>query len=140
MKELLFEGYTDDRRQQLLEDNCDAIENGSFTKRLTADERNARRKRNAEIDIELAKIDDELKEFKEDIKKRRQPLAAEKEQLLSEIKTNGRFISGKVYKFVDREAKEVGYYGEDGFLIEERRMTNADKQVTMHLSTGTDNE
>lgn len=140
MKQVLFEGYTDEQREQMLEDNCDAIVNEKYTKRFTGTERNERRKRNAEIDLELAIIAEEEKEMKAQIKARKEPLLEEKKKLLEEIKMNGRYVEGRVYKFVDREAKEVGLYDEDCMLIEQRRMTNADKQITIHMSaTGTEN-
>lgn len=138
MKQQLFEGFADEQRIQMLEDNCDAIVTEKFTKRFSGTEKNERRKRNAEIDLELAIISEDEKVMKEQIKQRRQPLMEEKQKLLEEIRANGRFVEGKVYKFIDREAKEVGFYDEDGFLVEQRKMMNSDKQITMHLATGTD--
>lgn len=138
MKQVLFEGYTDEQREQMLEDNCDAIVNEKYTKRFTGTERNERRKRNAEIDLELAIIAEEEKEMKAQIKARKEPLLEEKSKLLEEIKMNGKYVEGRVFKFVDREAKEVGFYDTDGYLVEQRRMTNADKQINLHIpATGT---
>lgn len=114
MKQVLFEGYTDEQREQMLEDNCDAIVNEKYTKRFTGTERNERRKRNAEIDLELAIIAEEEKEMKAQIKARKEPLLEEKSKLLEEIKMNGKYVEGRVFKFVDREAKEVGFYDSDG--------------------------
>lgn len=139
MKQMLFEGFTDEQRIQMLEDNCDAIVNEKYTKRFTGTERNERRKRNAEIDLELAIIAEDEKAMKEQIKERKKPLLEEKAKLLEEIKMNGKYVEGRVFKFIDREAKEVGYYDEDAFLVEQRKMTNADKQISLHLpATGTD--
>ena len=94
MKQILFENFTDEQRIQMLEDNCDAV--------VTEDE----------------------KEFKRQIKERKQPLLDEKQRLLDEIKMNGLYVEGRVFKFIDREAKEVGLYDEDGYLVEQRRMTS----------------
>lgn len=136
---MLFEGFTDEQRIQMLEDNCDAIVNEKYTKRFTGTERNERRKRNAEIDLELAIIAEDEKAMKEQIKERKKPLLEEKAKLLEEIKMNGKYVEGRVFKFIDREAKEVGYYDEDALLVEQRKMTNADKQLSLHLpATGTD--
>lgn len=137
MKQQLFEGFTDEQRIQMLEDNCDAIVTEKFTKRFSGAEKNERRKRNSEIDIELGLISEDEKEMKAQIKARKEPLLEEKARILSELKANGRFVEGKVYKFVDRDNKEVGYYDEDGTLVEQRAMTSSDKQITMHLATGT---
>lgn len=138
MKQILFENYTDEQRIQMLEDNCDAVVTERYTKRFSGTERNERRKRNAEIDLELAVITEDEKEFKRQIKERKQPLLDEKQRLLDEIKMNGRYVEGRVFKFIDREAKEVGLYDEDGYLVEQRRMTPADRQTTLRLAGGSD--
>ena len=139
MDQVLFQGFTDDQREAMLEANADEITKGRYTKRFSGHEKNERRKRNAEIDIELAKINEEYDEVKKEFKERKEPLLDEKKTILEEIKAGGKFVEGKLYKIVDREKKEVGYYDEDGFLVEQRRMTSEDRQASLHIPlTGTD--
>ena len=69
------------------------------------------------------------------------PLVDEKNKLLGEIKADGEYVQGKLYKFVDREEGMVGYYNGDGDLVESRKITSADRQATLNLrsaETGTD--
>lgn len=138
MEKALFQEYPVEQRKQMLEDNADEIVEKSYTRKFNSTERNIRRARNSEIDLELDEIDEELKAFKESIKNKREPLVTEKKRILDEIKSDGEFIKGKVYKMVDAEKREVHFYDEEGNCIESRRMTNEDLQIMMKFAkTGT---
>lgn len=142
MDKELFKGYDAETRRRLLEDNCNAIELKNYTKRFNDAEREFRRKRNTEIDLELGVIKEDEEIFKEQIKARRKPLIDEKQKLLGEIKADGEYVQGQLYKFVDREEGLVGYYNSEGDLVESRKMTSADRQMSLQLraaETGTDN-
>lgn len=141
MDKELFKGYDPETRRRLLEDNCNSIELKNYTKRFNDAEREFRRKRNTEIDLELQVIKEDEDIFKEQVKARRKPLVDEKNKLLGEIKADGEYVQGKLYKFVDREEGMVGYYNGDGDLVESRKITSADRQATLNLrtaETGTD--
>ena len=141
MDKELFKGYDPETRRRLLEDNCNSIELKNYTKRFNDAEREFRRKRNTEIDLELQVIKEDEDIFKEQTKARRKPLVDEKNKLLGESKADGEYVQGKLYKFVDREEGMVGYYNGDGDLVESRKITSADRQATLNLrtaETGTD--
>lgn len=141
MDKELFKGYDPETRRRLLEDNCNSIELKNYTKRFNDAEREFRRKRNTEIDLELQVIKEDEDIFKEQTKARRKPLVDEKNKLLGEIKADGEYVQGKLYKFIDREEGMVGYYNGDGDLVESRKITSADRQATLNLrsaETGTD--
>lgn len=141
MDKELFKGYDPETRRRLLEDNCNSIELKNYTKRFNDAEREFRRKRNTEIDLELQVIKEDEDIYKEQTKARRKPLVDEKNKLLGEIKADGEYVQGKLYKFVDREEGMVGYYNGDGDLVESRKITSADRQATLNLrtaETGTD--
>ena len=138
MEKALFQEYPLEERKQMLEDNADEIVEKSYPRKFNSTERNIRRARNSEIDLELEEIDQKLKQFKEQIKNEREPLVTEKKRILDEIKSDGEFVKGKVYKMVDTEKREVHFYDEEGNCIESRRMTNEDRQIMMKFAkTGT---
>lgn len=110
MEKALFQEYPLEERKQMLEDNADEIVEKSYTRKFNSTERNIRRARNSEIDLELEEIDQKLKQFKEQIKNEREPLVTEKKRILDEIKSDGEFVKGKVYKMVDTEKREVHFY------------------------------
>ena len=138
MEMTLFQNYPPEERKQMLEDNADEVTKGHYTRHFSDVERNQRRTRSCELDILLDDIDDELASFKEVIKARRKPLVEEKNKLKEEIKANGEYVEGTLYKIVDRDEKMVGFYDEEGNCVESRRMTPADRQVAMKFKTGTD--
>ena len=142
MQHQLFagKGYTDEQITQMLEDNCDTIVRDKFLKKFSQGEANQRRKRNAEIDMELGVIKEDEAEMKLQIKNRREPLLQEKAKILEEIKMNGRYVEGRLFKFVDRDTKMVGFYDEDAYLVSSRKMTNEDKQTTLRLAVGAEHE
>ena len=86
MEKALFQEYPVEQRKQMLEDNADEIVEKSYTRKFNSTERNIRRARNSEIDLELDEIDEELKAFKESIKNKREPLVTEKKRILDERK------------------------------------------------------
>lgn len=130
MQQQIFQNYDEDMRRQMLEDNASKVTMGHYTRKFSHGEKQQRQKRNAEIDIQLAEIREELAAFKLQIKNRMDPLQEEKNKLLDEIKSNGQYVEGKLYKIVDRDAKEVGLYDEDGNLVEQRRMTKEDNEIS----------
>lgn len=132
MKQRLFEDYPEEQRIQMLEDNASQVTKGKYTRRLTPAEKNIKRKRVCELDIELNDIEEELKAVREDFKERKTPLINEKSELLSDIKNGGVYVEGNLYKIVDRESKEVGYYNDEGELVEQRKMTKEDLQLSIN--------
>ena len=138
MKTVLFEEYDEEQRRQALEDNCDSITTQSFLKRSTQAEIQMLRKRNSEIDIQLGIITLDEKLMREKIKNRRTPLLKEKDEIITQLKAGGRYVEGKVYKFIDREANQVLFYDDNGNLVEQRRMTAEDRQCCIKFKTGTE--
>lgn len=140
MEKAIFQNYPLEERKQMLEDNADEITEMSYTKKFHSAERNIRRARNSEIDLILEGLDEEMKSLKENIKSRRKPLEEEKKKILDELRSDGEFIRGKVYKMVDIDERMVYFYDEEGNRIDSRRMTNSDRQIAMKFNnakTGT---
>ena len=49
-------------------------------------------------------------------------------KLRDELKAGGDWIKGECYKFVDEEEKMVGFYSPEGYLLEQRTMTQEERQ------------
>ena len=57
-------------------------------------------------------------------------------------KNGGEYVRGECYKFIDQEEERVGWYTPDGYLLEERPITQEERQRTVQMEirrTGTDN-
>lgn len=131
MKQTLFENMPDDQRKQLLEDNAAQITKGKYHRTFTVDEKNQRRKQVCDIDLAILELDEAAAAFRTEMKMRKDPLVDEKKKLLAEIKSNGETVEGNLYKMIDRENREVGFYNEQGMLVEQRRMTKEDNQLSI---------
>lgn len=134
MKNEIFAEYSKEEKIQFLEEGNDGISRERYKRKFQGNERAKLRQRNAEIDLLLGEIDEELAERKAEIKQRRDPLAAEKKKILEDLKQGGVFVEGRLFKIVDRENHEVGFYDEDGMLVEQRGMTPAERQMYIHFN------
>lgn len=108
------------RRIDFLESNCDKIEEKGYMKRFTPEQLAQMKEGLSETDIEINDIEEEKKEVVKDFKARLEPLTDERKRLLKCLKNKAEYVTEKCYKFVDPETREVGYYNQEGDLIESR--------------------
>ena len=45
----------------------------------------------------------------------------EADQILGNLKQGGVYVTGKLYKLIDRDERAVGFYNEDGDLVSQRK-------------------
>lgn len=96
----------------------------------------------SETDIEINDIEEEKKDAMKEFKARLEPLTTERKKTLEGLKKKAEFVTEKCYKFIDQEAREVGYYNANGDLIESRPAYSEEMQGTifqMPRKTGTNN-
>ena len=82
----------------------------------------------SETDIEINDIEEEKTAAMKDFKARLEPLTTERKKTLDGLKKKAEFVTERCFKFIDQEAREVGYYNENGDLIESRRTAKNYKQ------------
>ncbi len=87
--------------------------------------------RRAELSIEMESVKEKAKVAAKGFKEQLKPLKNAFSKLVEEIKNESEKVCEPCYKFVDMEAKEVGYYNECGDLIKERKAVDNDFQQTM---------
>ena len=130
-KEYGKEYETDEERIAFLEDNADSVENKEYFKRFTPQELKEKKDRKIDVDVEVADLDGEKKAKMKEYKDRIDPLAKEGKQLLKCIKKKGQVVSGRLFKFVDNEERMVGFYDEQGDLVESRPAFPDELQTTI---------
>lgn len=118
------------KRVAFLMDNCDAVEEKGYMKPFTPEE--------------LARMKESLSETAamKDFKARLEPLTTERKKTLDGLKKKAEFVTERCFKFIDQEAREVGYYNENGDLIESRPAYSEELQTTLFQigrKTGTNN-
>ncbi len=108
------------RRIDFLESNCDKVEEKGYMKRFTPEQLAQMKENLSETDIQINDVEEEKKEVVKEFKARLDPLSDERKRLLTGLKNKAEYVTEKCYKFVDTDAREVGYYNEEGDLIESR--------------------
>lgn len=121
-------GKTGKELVQFLEDNADAFENQRYMKYHEADEAVELKHQLSDISIQINDIEIEKKEQMEVYKDLLKPLFDKKSSLLTEIKDGAKWIEEGVFKFVDHDTNEVGYYSNQGQLISSRPVRPDEKQ------------
>jgi len=129
MERQLYVDYPQKKRLEMLESNCDAVEEMDYTEILETTELAERKDRLAMRSIEESRILDRKKEALDEFKDLLKPIKEEKTQLLQEIKHGSVSRFGKCYKIV--EGDRVGYYNPVGFLVMERAAKPEERQLTI---------
>ena len=120
------------KRVAFLMDNCDAVEEKGYMKPFTPEELARMKESLSETDIEINDIEEEKTAAMKDFKARLEPLTTERKKTLDGLKKKAEFVTERCFKFIDQEAREVGYYNENGDLIESGRRTA--KNYKQHFS------
>jgi len=130
-------------RRQFLEDNADAVEKKEYMRHFTPEELLKLKEGLSETCISINDIEEELKEVKKEYKERLEPLINRKKEALEGLKKKAELVEEDCYKFIDEETREVGYYNQNGDLIESRPAYSEELQPTIFSvlrKTGTDDK
>lgn len=140
-RELAKEITDESKRISFLSDNCDKIEEKGYMKRFTPEQLSQMKNELSETAIKINDTEIEKKEIVSEFKERLKPLSIEKQRLLSCLKNKAEYVSEKCYKFIDLENREVGYYNQNGDLIEARPAYADELQTNIFQMqrTGTNN-
>ncbi len=131
MKDVMLSETPVEQREQILRDSCDQILERSYTRKFDQAEINEKRADLANVSIQMQELEQELAEYRATIKWKIKPLSERYGKILEELKTGGELIKGDCYKFVDEDEKMVGIYSPEGYKLEERPMTQEERQRTI---------
>lgn len=118
-------------REEFLEANCDSVEEMEYSRRFTGEELSGMKDVLSDVCIQINRIENEKKEAMDGFKERLKPLNDEKKQLLEEIEQQSTLVTEHCYKFIDHEAREVGYYNRLGELVYSRPVQKQEMQKTI---------
>ena len=124
-----------EERKTFLLDNADEVEEKTYLKSFDADAMAERKERLAEVSIKINDLEDDIKSYKEAKKLDLKPLREAKTTLLHDIKFKGEVVTEKCFKFVDRDEGMVGFYNDEGLLIESRPATREESQTNIFSLT-----
>lgn len=140
MKDIMLADTPVEQREEILRNSCDQILERSYTRKFDQEEINERRSELANVIIQIADLEQELAEVRADYKGKIKPMQERVSKLRDELKVGGDWIKGDCFKFVDEEEGMVGIYSPEGYLLEQRPMTQDERQrnVFRALRTGTE--
>jgi hypothetical protein len=143
MKDIMLADTPIEQREQILRDSCDQIVERSYTQKFDQEEINERRADLVSASIRVADLEQELAEIRADYKGKIKPLQERISKLRDELKAGGEYVKGDCFKFVDEDEKMVGFYTPTGYLLEQRAMTQEERQRNVFRAirnekTGTD--
>lgn len=107
-------------RRSFLADNCDKMEEKGYMKPFTQDELLQMKEELSEVAININDIAEEKKDAMAEFKARLKPLDIRKKEILSGLKNKSEYVNETCFKFIDADAREVGYYNSEGVLVESR--------------------
>ena len=119
-RELAKEIQDKNARIVFLTDNCDKAEKKSYMRPFTADELLSMKEELSENAIRIDDIETEKKDAIAEFRERLKLPLLRKSELLTGIKSKSELVTEECYKFIDLESREVGYYNQNGDLIEQR--------------------
>lgn len=123
-----------------LQANADDAEDRTYYVPLSEEEIIELKDKFANLSIKLAKIEERKKMAMDEFKLEMAPLVEEKGIILNEIKMGAREEEGIVFKFVDYDQAMVGFYNQQGILVDSRpAMQDERRQLTISSArrTGT---
>lgn len=127
-----------DRRISFLKDNCEKVEQKGYMKRFTSEQLAQMKEQLSEVAIKIDDVETEKKVVMDGFKEQLKPLNEERATILQGLRNKAEHVTELCYKFVDLENREVGYYNEDGDLIESRPAYADELQINMfQTKTGT---
>lgn len=130
-------------RSQYLRDNCDAVEEITYSKSFSTEELAEQRESLTDLSIKIADIEAELDEAKKQYKEMLKPLYKDKAVAIENLKKKAQVVTEECCKFFDEETKMIGYYNNEGKLVNSRPAFPNEMQGNLFRinvpKTGTDN-
>ena len=132
MQKVLGQDIKDsEARKDFLIDNCDGVEEMDYHKSFDPDYLEKMKTEFANKHIRIAYLEEQIADFKEEINKELKPLKEEVKLLREDLKSKGRTVHEKVFRFLDEEDRMVGFYNEEGILVSSRPARRDELQKTV---------
>ena len=122
-----------EERASFLEDNCDAVEEVTYSRAFEPEELALKREQLTDASIKIADIEEEKKEVMDGFKERLKPLQERKADAIKAKHNKYKTVTEKCYKFLDEETKMVGFYNKEGNLVSSRPAFQRELQKTIQM-------
>ena len=122
-----------EERASFLEDNCDAVEEVTYSRAFEPEELALKREQLTDASIKIADIEEEKKEVMDGFKERLKPLQERKADAIKALRDKSQTVTEKCYKFLDEETKMVGFFNKEGNLVSSRPAFQRELQKTIQM-------
>ncbi len=122
-----------EERASFLEDNCDAVEEVTYSRAFEPEELALKREQLTDASIKIADIEEEKKEVMDGFKVRLKPLQEQKADAIKALRDKSQTVTEKCYKFLDEDTKMVGFYNKEGNLVSSRPAFQRELQKTIQM-------
>lgn len=122
-----------EERASFLEDNCDAVEEVTYSRAFEPEELALKREQLTDASIKIADIEEEKKEVMDGFKERLKPLKEQQGEAIKALRDKSQTVTEKCYKFLDEETKMVGFYNKEGNLVSSRPAFQKELQKTIQM-------
>lgn len=139
MDDRILQNHTAAERSQILRDTSEGIEELTYFEEAPAEVIEHARIEVSNDMIKLGVFEDQLKEFKREHKLKTTPLKETVKTNLEIIATGGKQVTKEVFILRDDENQMLGFYSEDGKLVQSRKMLPHERQTSLltPVRTGT---
>jgi len=131
MEQFLYQDLPVEQRESRLEAISEGVETKEYAVFLSPEEQQSRQAELSRLIMQEERIADEKKEIVDEFKDRLKPVVSARKDLIGELKNGSRIEEGKVFKVLDEENKQVGFYNNRGQLVQQRPMTYDDRQLSI---------
>ena len=131
MEKQLFADYAVEQRKTFLQDNADAVELTSYTRRFSYEELAEFKDKLSTVAIDMNSVAIDKKEAMDDFKLQLKPLTDEHKDLLEKIHNKAELVEEDCFKMISHDEGMVGFYNQIGELVYSRPILPQEKQSTI---------
>lgn len=112
-----------EQRKNFLCDNADEVVEMDYHKRFESEELARKKTELSETCIRINDLEEDIKDYRANINLELKPLKETRQALLADIKSKGRMVKEKCYKFIEKDEKMACFYNGEGILVSTRPAT-----------------
>ena len=133
MDKKIFQNLSKEERLDNFQANAEGVEEKTYYEEIDKEVMIRKRAEFSGKSIDISRIKDRKKDAMDQFKAELKPIEIEAATLLGEIKTGHREKEGKVFKIINLDEGMVGFYTEEGNLIDSRPATMEERtQLSIH--------
>lgn len=121
-----------EKRESFLRDNCDEVEEVSYSRAFSPAELAERREKLTDASIKIADIQEQKKEAVAHFKEQLKTYEQQRDEAISNLRDKSQLVTEDCFKFLDEETKMIGFYNKQGQLVSSRPAFQNELQKTVY--------